>query len=56
MNLDAQIVKHIPSGYVMTEEQAVKKIADLMQLTDSSFTGNALSIDAAFSCSYMREW
>lgn len=56
MILDDEMLKHIPSGNAISKEQAVKKIVDLLTITDSAFTGNVISVDAAFSCAYMREW
>ena len=56
MTLDAEIVKHIPAGNVLTEERVMKKAADVLLMTDDVFTGNVLCADAAFSCAYMREW
>lgn len=56
MTLDAQIVKHIPAGNILTEDKIMKKAVDLMMLTDDTFTGNVFCADAAFSCAYMREW
>ncbi len=56
MVLDDEMIKHLPAGHAIPEEQAVKKTVDLMTITDSAFTGNVISVDGAFSCAYMREW
>jgi len=56
MRTDAEYVLHVPAKALMSEEEVAEKIADILMATDDKWTGNILTVDAGFSCAYMREW
>ena len=56
MRDDAEYILHVPSKALMSEEEVAEKIADILMATDDKWTGNILTVDAGFSCAYMREW
>ena len=38
------------------KEEVAEKIVDILMITDKNMTGNVMTIDAGFSCAFMREW
>ncbi len=53
---DAEMMKHVPSGTLLKPEKIAAKLADILEGTDEMMTGNVITLDAGFSCAYMREW
>ena len=49
-------ILHVPGKALISEDEAAKKIVDILMLTDKNMTGNVMTIDAGFSCAGMREW
>ena len=56
MRDDESYLLHVPSKALMSEDEIAEKIADILMLTDDKMTGNIMTLDAGFSCAYMREW
>ena len=56
MRDDESYLLHVPSKALMSENDIAEKIANVLLLTDDKMTGNVLTLDAGFSCAYMREW
>ena len=56
MRNDESYLLHVPSKALMSENEIAEKIANVLMLTDDKMTGNILTLDAGFSCAYMREW
>jgi short-subunit dehydrogenase len=49
-------IMHVPGKALISEDEVAKKIVDILMLTDKNMTGNVMTIDAGFSCAFMREW
>jgi len=56
MRDDESYLLHVPSKALMSEEEVAEKIVNILMITDDKMTGNIMTIDAGFSCAYMREW
>ena len=56
MRDDESYLLHVPSKALMSEEDIAEKIVSILMITDDKMTGNIMTIDAGFSCAYMREW
>lgn len=53
---DEQVMLHVPSHAMMSEEKVMDKVAGLMLMTGEEMTGNLINLDAGLSCAFMREW
>ena len=56
MRDDESYIMHVPSKTLLSEAEVAEKIVDILMLTDKNMTGNVMTIDAGFSCAFMREW
>ena len=56
MRDDESYIMHVPGKALISEAAAAEKIVDILMLTDKNMTGNVMTIDAGFSCAFMREW
>lgn len=56
MRDDESYIMHVPSKALLSEAEVAEKIVNVLMLTDKNWTGNVLTMDAGFSCAYMREW
>ena len=56
MSDDESYIAHVPGKALLDEEEVAEKIADILMLTDKNMTGNIMTVDAGFSCAFMREW
>jgi len=56
MRDDESYIMHVPGKMLLSEEAVAEKIVDILMVTDKNMTGNIMTIDAGFSCAYMREW
>lgn len=56
MRDDESYIMHVPGKALLSEAEVAEKIVDILMLTDKNMTGNVMTIDAGFSCAFMREW
>lgn len=56
MRDDESYIMHVPGKTLLSEEEVAEKIVHILMLTDKNMTGNVMTIDAGFSCAFMREW